>query len=107
MPIDKDKDPPYNRPRRPRGGLEVQLYSFFNLGARRGGSSTPRPCRFTLGKDSGTRCIGGGWAPGSVWMAAENLALTEIRSLDRPASRESLYRLKEPRLLLIGSRAFG
>jgi len=24
---------PYNRPRRPIGGAEVQLYSFFNLGA--------------------------------------------------------------------------
>ena len=29
---------------------EVQLYSFFNLGARWGGWSTPRPGRFTPGK---------------------------------------------------------
>ena len=33
----------------PRGGVDVQLYSFFNLGAR---WSTPRPGRFTPGKDS-------------------------------------------------------
>jgi hypothetical protein len=32
-------------------GVEVELYSFFNLGARWGGWSTPRPGRFTLGKE--------------------------------------------------------
>jgi hypothetical protein len=30
-----------------------------------------------------------GWAPGPVWMAAENLAPTGIRSPDRPARSES------------------
>jgi hypothetical protein len=36
---------PYNRPRRPRGGEEVQLYSSFNLGAiwRWVVNTTPRP----------------------------------------------------------------
>jgi hypothetical protein len=34
-----------------------------------------------------------GWAPGPVWKGAENLAPTGIRSLDRPARSESLYRL--------------
>ena len=29
-----------------------------------------------------------------VWTAAKNLALTGIRSLDRPARREPLYRLR-------------
>jgi hypothetical protein len=33
-----------------------------------------------------------GWAPGPVWTGAENLAPTEIRSTDRPARSESLYR---------------
>ena len=28
---------PKNRPRRPKGGVKVQLYSFFNIGARCGG----------------------------------------------------------------------
>ena len=36
----------------PRGGVELQLYSFFNLGARWGGWSTPRPGRFTPGKET-------------------------------------------------------
>ena len=38
----------------------------------------------------------GGWAPGPVWTSAENLAPTEIRSPDRPARSESLYRLSYP-----------
>jgi hypothetical protein len=33
------------------GGIEVKLYSFFNLGARLGEWSTPRRGRFTLRKD--------------------------------------------------------
>ena len=32
-----------------------------------------------------------GWASGSVWAGAKNLALTGIRSLDRQARTESLY----------------
>jgi hypothetical protein len=32
-------------------GVEVELYSFLNLGARWGGWSTPRPGRFNRGKD--------------------------------------------------------
>jgi hypothetical protein len=35
-----------------------------------------------------------GWAPGPVWTDAENLAPTGIRSPDRPARSESLYRLR-------------
>jgi len=34
-----------------------------------------------------------GWAPGSFWVGAENLALTGFRSQDRPARSDSLYRL--------------
>ena len=37
-----------------------------------------------------------GWAAGPVWTGAENLALTGIRSPDRPARSESLYRLSYP-----------
>jgi hypothetical protein len=33
-----------------------------------------------------------GWAPGPVWTTTENLALSGIRYLDRPARSESLYR---------------
>ena len=35
-----------------------------------------------------------GWAPGPVWTGAENLAPTGIRSPDRPARGQSLYRLR-------------
>jgi len=35
-----------------------------------------------------------GWAPGPVWTGAENLASTGIRSPDRPARNQSLYRLR-------------
>ena len=37
-----------------------------------------------------------GYAPGLVWKGAENLAPTGIRSPDRPACSESLYRLSYP-----------
>ena len=37
------------------------------------------------------------WAPGPVWTSAENLAPpTGIRSTDRPARSQSLYRLNYP-----------
>jgi len=38
-----------NGPRRPSGGVEVWLYSFFNLGAKWCGWSTSRPGRLTPG----------------------------------------------------------
>ena len=35
-------------------------------------------------------------APGPVWMGMENLAATGVRTPDRPARNESLYRLRYP-----------
>ena len=61
-----------------------------------GGWSTPRPCRCTPGKDPVPIVQEPGWAPGPVWTGAENLAPTEIRSPDRTACSESLYRLSYP-----------
>ena len=40
-----------------------------------------------------------GWASEPVWIGAENLGPTGIRSLDFPARNESLYRLRHPRSL--------
>ena len=37
-----------------------------------------------------------GWVSGPVWTGAENLAPTGIRSPDRPARSQSLYRLSYP-----------
>ena len=61
-----------------------------------GGWSIPRPGRFTPGKDPVLTVYGAVWVPGTVWTGAENLALTRIRSPDRPVSSESLYRLTYP-----------
>jgi hypothetical protein len=55
-------------------------------------SVTPRPL-FTPGKDLVPIVQEAGWAPGPVWTSAENFDPTEIRSPDRPAHSQSLYRL--------------
>ena len=46
----KVKVHPGHRPRRHRGGTGIQLYSFFNLGARGAGWPTPRPAALPPGK---------------------------------------------------------
>jgi len=66
------------------------------MGARWDGWSTPRPGRFTPVKDPVPIVQKAGWAPVPVWMGAENLVPTGIRSPDRPARSESLYRLSYP-----------
>jgi hypothetical protein len=54
------------------------------------------PAAFTPGKDPVPIVQEAGWAPGPVWIVAENLAPTGIRSPDLPARSESLYRLSYP-----------
>jgi hypothetical protein len=56
--------------------------------------STPRPSRFTRGEDPVTIAQEAGWAAGPVWVGAENLSPTGIRSPDRLPRSESLYRLR-------------
>ena len=59
-----------------------------------GEGSVSRPGRsLPSGKDPVPIVQKAGWAPGQVWTGAENLATTEIRSPDRPARNQSLYRL--------------
>jgi len=48
---------------------------------------------FTPGKDPVPIVQEAGWAPGPVWTGAVNLASTGIRSPDRPARSQSLYRM--------------
>jgi hypothetical protein len=55
--------------------------------------SRPGP-HLTPGKDPVPIVQEVGWASGPVWTGAENLAPTGIRSPDRPARRQSLYRLR-------------
>ena len=61
-----------------------------------GGWSTPRASRFTPGKDPVHIVQEAEWTSGPAWIGAENLAPNGIRSPDRPARSESLYRLRYP-----------
>jgi hypothetical protein len=47
-----------------------------------GGWLTPRPSHFTPRNDLVSIVKEAGWAPGPVWMGAENLAYTGIRFPD-------------------------
>ena len=53
---------------------------------------------FTPGKDPVPIVQKAGWAAGPVWIGAQILAPTGIRSRDLPARSESLYRLSYPGL---------
>ena len=79
-----------------RGSRGIAL-PFHNHGTRmgRGVSVTPRPL-FTPGKNPVPIVQEAGWVPGPVWTGAENLAPTGIRSPDRPARNQSLFRLRYP-----------
>ena len=75
----------------------MKLHSYFNLGVRWGGWSTPHPGCFNPGSDPVPIVQEAGLASGLVWTGAENLTSpTGIRSPDRPARSESLYRLSYP-----------
>jgi hypothetical protein len=60
------------------------------------GGQRHAPAEFTPGKDPVPILQEAGQAPGPVWVGAENLATTGIRSPDLPARSESLYRLNYP-----------
>jgi hypothetical protein len=58
------------------------------------GWSATHPSRFTpRWKRQGTYCAGGRVGLGAVWMGPKNLLSTRVRSPDRPARKESLFRL--------------
>jgi hypothetical protein len=79
---------------KPRGVADVKLYSSFDLAARWQWVLNITPQPLYPREDPVTIVQQAGWAPGSVWTGAENLSPTGIRSPDRPARSESLYRLK-------------
>ena len=60
------------------------------------GGQPHAPAASTPGKDQVPTVQEAGWTPGPVWTGAENLASTGIRSPDRPARSQSLYRLRYP-----------
>jgi hypothetical protein len=68
----------------------LYLYPFYNLGARWGGWSTPRPIRFNPGRDPVPTVQEAGSASVLLLTSAKSLASIGIRSPDRPARSESL-----------------
>ena len=61
-----------------------------------GEGSASCPGRSLPQERPGTRCTGAWVAPGPVWTGVENLAPNGIRSPDRLARRQLLYRLSYP-----------
>ena len=56
------------------GGVVVQMYSFFNLGARWGGWLATRPGHFIPGNEPVSIVQEAGWVLQPVWTNAENFA---------------------------------
>ena len=52
-------------------------------------NATPRPI-YPRERDPAPIAQEAGWAPGPVWVGAENIAATGIRSPDRPAHSDSI-----------------
>jgi len=75
-------------------GSRWWLYSFFTSALDVMGGQRHAPGRFTPEKEQVTIVQEAGWVSGSVWTGAGNLALSNIRSPDRPSHSESLYRLR-------------
>ena len=69
-------------------------------------NATPRPL-YPRERDAVPIVQEAGWVPGPVWMGAESLAAKEIRSPDRPARSEALYRLSytDPLSRYVGNTA--
>ena len=97
----KGKSKVHPRPghERSRRGVEVLLYSTFNLGAMWGQvvKATPTPL-YTLERDPVPIVQGAGWTPGPVWTSKENLTPTWILSPDSQAHSESLHQLHQSSL---------
>ena len=87
---------PRTGPEGPEGKLRYS--STLSLTSKLDGSgwSTPSLGPFIPEKDPVPIVQEAGWAPGPVWPGEENLVPTGIRSPDRPARRQSLYRLSYP-----------
>jgi hypothetical protein len=69
-----------------RVGVDVQLYSSFNLDARWGWVVKATPLTLYILYEAGSVAV-------AVWTGTENLVRTGIRFPNFPARSESLYRL--------------
>ena len=73
-PYKNKYSPHWNKPWRPRRGVEVQSYSFFNLGSRWGWVANAMPrALYPFESDPVPIVQEARWAPGPVWTVAENL----------------------------------
>jgi len=92
----RSKNAPFTGRTAHRGSRGIALL-FHDHGTGRGWgiSVTPQPL-FTPSKDPVPIVQEAGWAPGPVWTGAENPVPTGIRSPDRPARSQPLYRLSYP-----------
>jgi hypothetical protein len=84
-----------------QGGSRGVALLFLQPRNYRSGWSTPRLGRLTPSSDPVPILQEDGWVRGPVRTGIENLALTRIRSPDRPSIKKSLYRLRYP-----GSQVF-
>jgi hypothetical protein len=80
-----------------RRGRRVITLPFLDHSTRRGWGVSVMPLHlFTPRKYPVSIVQEAGWASGSVWTSAENLAPTGIQSPDLPARSQSLFRLSYP-----------
>ena len=92
----KVKSSPQDSTRKPRGGIEVQIYSFFNIGAIWGGGQRHAPAALPPVKTRYRlyRRLGG--PQDRSGLVRKISPPTGIRSPGRPARSKSLYRLSYP-----------
>jgi hypothetical protein len=76
--------------------VEHSYSSTLSLTSALDGVGNARPGRFTPGTHPVSIVQEAGWAPGPVWRVRKISPYTWIRSPDRPARSESLYRLRYP-----------
>ena len=99
LPESKSKSSPLNSPRRLRSGVEVKLYSFFDLGCRWEGVNSKPRLRYHRERDSVPTVQEAWWAPRPVWTGVKNVASTRIRFPDRrsdPLRRYIYFRNRTP-----------
>lgn len=81
-------------------GVEVQLYTFFNLGARCKWMVSAMPQPLYLQKmDLVPITQKAGWAPRPVWRGVKNLAPTGIHSPNNPAGTTDYTILGPPEMV--------
>ena len=93
----QEESSPYNRPRRSRGQVDVQPYSFMTSALKMEvGGQRHAPAALTPGKNPVPIVQKAGEHQGRCGRVRKISPLTRIRSSDRPARCESLYRLSHP-----------